>query len=175
MEYQGWFILLSVFVGICGVALCIQAGILFGLYKSARATEEQVKRVIPQVESMLPKVEALVISSTAAIDMSRKQIQEITEKASDILDVTRAQLARIDGVMEDASTRAHNQLAHAEMVIDETMSRAQETVSTVQKGIMVPLREIQGVAAGVRTAVFYLMRGGRPNPTQATADEEMFI
>jgi endonuclease III len=173
MDNQALFILLAVFVGISAIALCIQAGMLVGIYKSARATEEQVKRVIPQVESMLPKVEALVVSSTAAVDMSRKQIHEITVKASDILDVTRVQLARIDGVLEDASTRAHNQLAHAELVLDDTMSR--ETVATVQDGIMKPLREIQGVAAGVRTAVLYLMRGGRPSPAQATADEEMFI
>ena len=159
MENQ-LIIIMAVFTGIAAIALCIQAGMLFGIYKSARATEEHVKRVIPKVESMLPKVETLVESSTAAVDMSRKQIQEITAKASDILDVTRLQLARIDGVLEDASTRAHNQLAHAEMVIDETISRAQETVATVQNGIMVPLREIQGVAAGVRTAIFYLMRGG---------------
>jgi hypothetical protein len=175
MDNQALFILLAVFVGISAIALCIQAGMLVGIYKSARATEEQVKRVIPQVESMLPKVEALVVSSTAAVDMSRKQIHEITVKASDILDVTRVQLARIDGVLEDASTRAHNQLAHAELVLDDTMSRAQETVATVQDGIMKPLREIQGVAAGVRTAFLYLMRGGRPSPAQATADEEMFI
>jgi hypothetical protein len=55
------------------------------------------------------------------------------------------------------------------------MSRAQEAVVAAHRGIMKPLREIQGVAAGVRTAVFYLMRGGRPSPAQATADEEMFI
>jgi ABC-type transporter Mla subunit MlaD len=175
MDNQAWFILLSVFVGICAIALCIQAGMLMAISKSARATEEQVKRVIPQVESMIPKVEKLVVSSTAAVDMSRRQIEDITTKASDILDVTRVQLARIDGVLEDASTRAHHQLAHAEMLLDDTMSRAQETVTAVHSGIMKPLREIQGVAAGVRTAVFYLMRGGRPNPTQATADEEMFI
>jgi endonuclease III len=175
MDNQAWFILLSVFAGISAIALCIQAGMLYGVYKSARATEEQVKRVIPQVESMIPKVERLVVSSTDAVDMSRRQIEEITTKASDILDVTRVQLARIDGVLEDASIRAHAQLAHAEMVIDDTMSRAQETVSTVHKGIMKPLREIEGVAAGVRTAIFYLMRGGRPSPAQATADEEMFI
>src|SRR5580693_5439231 len=138
MDNQALFILLAVFVGISAIAMCIQAGMLFGIYKSARATEEQVKRVIPQVESMLPKVEALVVSSTAA---------------SDILDVTRTQLARIDSVIEDASARAHVQLAHAEMVIDETMSRAQHTVAVVQSGIMTPLREIQGVAAGVRTAI----------------------
>jgi hypothetical protein len=55
------------------------------------------------------------------------------------------------------------------------MSRAQATVAVVQSGILVPLREIQGVAAGVRSAFLYLMRGGRPSPAQATADEEMFI
>lgn len=175
MDSQAWFILLSVFAGISAIALCIQAGMLVAIFKTARATEEQVKRIIPQVETVLPKVEALVVSSTAAVDMSRKQIQEITTKASDILDVTRVQLARIDGVLEDASTRAHNQLAHAEMLIDDTMARAQETVIVAHRGIMKPLREIQGVAAGVRTAVFYLMRGGRPSPAQATADEEMFI
>jgi hypothetical protein len=87
----------------------------------------------------------------------------------------RVQLARIDEVLEDASARAHNQLAHAELVLDDTMSRAQETVAAVQGGIMRPLREIQGVTAGVRTAFYYLMRGGRPSPAQATADEEMFI
>jgi ElaB/YqjD/DUF883 family membrane-anchored ribosome-binding protein len=175
MEYQGWFILISVFVGIAAIALCIQAGMLFAIFKTARATEEQVKKVVPQVQSMLPKVEALVASSTSAVDMSRQQIFEITSKASEILDVTRVQMARLDGVIEDASNRAHNQLAHAEMVIDDTVSRAQQTVSVVHSGIMKPMREIQGVAAGVRTAIFYLMRGGRPSPAQATADEEMFI
>jgi hypothetical protein len=176
MENQFAFIVvIAVFVGISAIALCIQAGMLFGIYKSAKVTEENVKRVIPKVESMLPKVEALVVSSTAAVDMSRRQIEEITTKASDILDVTRVQLARIDGVLEDASARAHVQLAHVEMVIDDTVSRAQETVAIAHRGLMLPLREIQGVAAGVRTAFFYLMRGGRPNPAQATADEEMFI
>ena len=75
-------IILAVFVGISAIALCIQAGMLFGIYKSARSTEEHMKRVIPKVEIMLPKVEALVESSTAAVDMSRKQIQEITAKAA---------------------------------------------------------------------------------------------
>lgn len=168
-------IILAVFVAISAIALCIQAGMLYGIFKSARSTEEYVKRMIPKVESILPKLETLVVSSTATVDLSRRQIEQITAKATDILDVTRQQLARIDGVIEDASTRAHIQLAHAEMVIDDTMSRAQETVAVVQSGIMAPLREIQGVAAGVRTAFFYLMRGGRPSPAQATADEEMFI
>jgi len=61
------------------------------------------------------------------------------------------------------------------MVLDDTMNRAQDTVAMVHKSILKPLKEIQGVAAGLRAAFFFLMRGARPNPVQATADEEMFI
>ncbi|HVO99349.1 MAG TPA: hypothetical protein VMT15_14860 [Bryobacteraceae bacterium] len=175
MDNQPLLIILSVFVAVSAIALCIQAGMLYGIFKSAKATEENMKRVVPKVETLLPKLEALAESSTVAIDTSRKQILDITTKASDILDLTRIQMARIDRVVEDASARAHVQLAHAEMIVDETMSRAQETVAVVQSGILKPLREIQGVAAGVRTAIYYLMRGGRPTPEQATSDEEMFI
>jgi len=62
----------------------------------------------------------------------------------------------------------------AEMVLDDTMNRAQETVALVHSGIMKPLREIQGVQAGVRAALNFLVRG-RHNGPVATADEEMFI
>jgi hypothetical protein len=60
------------------------------------------------------------------------------------------------------------------MVLDDAMSRAQETVAVVHSGIMIPLREIQGVTAGVRAAIHFLLRG-RNSHVQATADEEMFI
>jgi hypothetical protein len=76
--------------------------------------------------------------------------------------------------MEDATARAHVQIARADLLIDDAIERANQTVATVHGGIMRPLREIQGLAAGLRTAFVFLMRG-RPNPTEATADEEMFI
>jgi hypothetical protein len=44
----------------------------------------------------------------------------------------------------------------------------------VEGGIVKPIREIQAVAAGIRTALLFLTKG-RPNPSRATSDEEMFI
>jgi hypothetical protein len=45
----------------------------------------------------------------------------------------------------------------------------------MHNGVLKPLKEVQGVAAGVRAAFFFLLRGRRPNPSNATVDEEMFI
>jgi hypothetical protein len=59
--------------------------------------------------------------------------------------------------------------------LDDTMSRVQGTVTSVQSSIVRPLREISGVAAGVRSAVAHLLKGSPANVAQVTADEEMFI
>ena len=168
MDPNTLLVIMAVFVTVAAVALLIQAGLLFGIYKSARALEENARR-------LLPKVEALVETSRQAVEDSRKQIVEITTRTTGILDVTRKQLARVDEVLEDAAARARIQLDRAEMVLDDTMNRAQETVALVHGGIMKPLKEINGVAIALRVALQYLLRGGRPNPAQATADEEMFI
>jgi hypothetical protein len=40
---------------------------------------------------------------------------------------------------------------------------------------MKPIREINGLAAGVRAAIQYFARGRRPSPDRVTVDEEMFI
>jgi len=164
---QNLLIIITVFVFVAAVALCIQAGLLFAIYRATRAFEE---KAVP----LIPKIDALVESSRAAVDDSRVQIHEITVKTNEILDSTKKQLARIDEVMEDATARARVQMDRAELVIDDTMERAQETVALVHAGIMKPLREIQGVAAGIRASLNFLMRGRR-DPVQATADEEMFI
>ena len=167
MDQQTLLTVMTVFVCISAIALLIQMGMLIGIYKATRGMQESVQR-------LLPKIEALIDTSRQTIDDSRRQILDITSKTSDILETARKQMVRIDGILEDATARAHIQLERAELVLDDAMERAHDTVALVHTGIMKPLREIQGVAAGIRTVIQFLMRG-RPTPTHATSDEEMFI
>jgi len=168
MDQQYLLVILTIFVAAAAVAMVFQAAMLFGIYKSSRSMDEKARRV-------LPKVEALLDVSRATIEESRRQIGDIAAKTTGILDTTRRQLDRVDDVMQDATVRAHAQLERAEIALDHAISRAQETVTFVQSGVMKPLREIQGVALGLKTAIQYIVRGGRTDPTEATADEEMFI
>ena len=140
---QTLLILMIVVAGVSAIALCIQAGMLFGIWKASKATQDRI--VI-----MIPKVEKFLETSQEAIEQSKKQILEITTKTNLILDSTRSQLAKVDELLTDASSRAKFQMDRAELVLDDAMSRAQETVAVVQSGVLRPLREIQGVAAGLR-------------------------
>lgn len=159
---------MTLFVCVSAVALLIQMGLLFAMFKVAKNMQEQTNSVLPQVKSILSKADD-------TLEQSRKHIVEITAKANDMMDIGKAQLVKLDAVVTDASTRAKAQFERAEMVVDDTLGRVHETVTTVHHGVLKPIREIQGVAAGVKTAVGVFMRGGRPSVAQATQDDEMFI
>jgi hypothetical protein len=164
-------LLLSVmagFVVVAAIALVIQAGLLFGIYRTTKVVQEQTATLVPQAKHILSLAET-------TLQESRKHVVEITGKANELMDSAKAQFVKIDSLVTDATARAKNQVERAEMVVDDTISRVHESVSAVHHGILVPVRQANAVAAGVRTAVAVFLRGGRPNVAEATQDTEMFI
>jgi hypothetical protein len=166
---------MAAFVIISAIALCIQAGMLAGIYKTVKAMQETINPLVPKVESLVEK-------TNAAVEQGGRQITEITTRANgilesskDILDSTKRQLAIVEDVVGDAAVRAKVQMERVELVLDDTLSRAHETIAVFHDGVMRPLREINGLAAGVRAALAAMARGNRPTPDRATSDEEMFI
>ncbi len=168
MDQMTLLYVMTAFVIIAAIALCIQAGMLAAMYKTTKSLQSEIR-------PLLPKVESLVDTTKTTVEQSRKQILDITTSANEILKSTKEQLGMVQEVVEDATSRAKVQLERVELVLDDTLSRAHETVATVHDGIMRPLREINGIAAGVKTALSYLARGNRPSVDQVTSDEEMFI
>jgi len=169
MDNQTIFLaLIAVFVAVSAAALIFQAAMLYGTYKASRELRD---RIVP----LTAKVDALVETSRSVVTEARVQIAEITSKTSDILDVAKQQMETLGEILEDASARTRRQMEHAEIVVDDAITRAQDTVELVHSGILAPIRGINGVAAGVRAALQFLMRGTRPSPDQVTVDEEMFI
>jgi methyl-accepting chemotaxis protein len=166
---------MAAFVIISAIALCIQAGMLAGIYKTTKALEQAILPLLPKVESLVEKTSATVEQSSRQITTITARANELLESSNNILDSAKRQVAIVEDLVGDASVRARVQMDRAELVLDDTLSRAHETVAVVHDGVMRPLREINGLAAGVRAALAALARGNRPTPDRATSDEEMFI
>ena len=169
MDNQTIFLaLIAVFVAVSAAALIFQAAMLYGTYKASRELRD---RIVP----LTVKVDALVETSRTTIDEARIRMGEIATRTNQILDVAKLQMETLEEVLEDASMRTRRQMRNAEIVVEDALARAQETVELVHKGVLAPIRGINGVAAGVRAALHFLMRGTRPSPDQVNVDEEMFI
>jgi len=168
MDEHALLVVMSVFVFVAAVALIIQAGFLFGIYKATRAMQDNVTRV-------LPKVESLVSSSQTVVEDGRIRVAELTAKVHTLLDTTNRQMQTVDGFLTDAAARGRGQMDRAEMFLDDAMGRAQDTVQLVHGTVITPIRQINGLATGVKAALQFFLRGNRPSPDRATVDEEMFI
>jgi hypothetical protein len=169
MDNQTIFLaLIAVFVAVSAAALIFQAAMLYGTYKASRELRD---RIVP----LTVKVDALVETSRTTIDEARIRMGEIAARTNQILDIAKEQMETVEELLEDASLRTRRQLRNAEIVVEDALARAQETVELVHKGVLAPIRGINGVAAGIRAALAFLMRGTRPSPDQVTVDEEMFI
>src|SRR3954471_10338561 len=160
--------LLTIFVGLAALAMLIQAGTLLGLFIVAKRIQEKVSVLTGPVTSIID-------TSKKTLQIVEGHIDRIGSSSNAILDTTKQQLAKVDDLLTDASTRARVQMERAEMVLDDTMGRVQHTVSFVQSGVVRPVREVQGIVTGIRTAITHLGRGGRPTVDHATADEEKVI
>jgi ElaB/YqjD/DUF883 family membrane-anchored ribosome-binding protein len=161
-------ILLTVFVGMTAVSFVMQA-------IAVRRMERTARDVKQRVDEFLPKAESLIQNAEKTLSESRAQILQITTAANEVLGMAKVQMAKIDEVVSDATVRARNQLDRAEIVLEDTLHRVQHTVNTVHGNVVKPIREITGVAAGLRAALGHLLKGAPANVAQATADEEMFI
>ena len=161
-------ILLTFFVAMTAVSFAAQAVAILRLAKTAKEMKERV-------DSFIPKAEKLIQTAESTIAETRTQITEITGKAHEILALTQTQLMRVDDLVADASARAKVQMDRAEIVLENTLTRVNDTVNSVHGTILRPIREITGVAAGVKAAVGHLLKGAPANVAQVTTDEEMFI
>jgi len=168
MDQTTLLYIMAAFVIIAAVALCIQAGMLVAL-------NQKTKQLHDKIAPLVPKVDSLVESTKATVEQSKVQIAEITSRANEILISAKNQLAMVEDVVTDATARAKVQMDRVELVLDDTINRAHETVATIHNGIMRPLQELNGIAAGIRAALAFLARNNRPSVAQATSDEEMFI
>ncbi|HET8550011.1 MAG TPA: hypothetical protein VFL57_18500 [Bryobacteraceae bacterium] len=166
---------MTVFVIISAVALCVQLGLLFGIYRTAKSLQEQTATVMPQARKILAIAEATLDESRKHIVDISARASEISARASELMDSAKGQLAKIDALVTDATARARTQLDRAELVVEDTVTRVHEAVAAVHHGVLAPLRQINGLAAGLRTAVTVFLTGGRPNVAEATHQDEMFI
>ena len=160
--------ILGIAAAVSAVAIVVQAFMMMGVIRTAKTVLGRLDELIPRVESALARAES-------ALERGSHRMEEVSNKSLEVISIARTQLARVDDLMGDATTRLKVQMDRVELVVDDMLTRVQETVAVFHNGIMRPLRQISGVAAGIRGTIDYLFKGGRPNVAQATQDEEMFI
>jgi hypothetical protein len=106
----------------------------------------------------------------------RPRISEVSDQAVAIARSGRQQVERIGALLNDASGRARARLEQIDQSVENTVDQVGHVGDAMKRAVMRPVREANGIAAGISAAVSTLVKGPRKSSVDAaTQDEEMFI
>jgi methyl-accepting chemotaxis protein len=151
------------------MAFLLQAGVVLSLYRIARQIQAKVAPLVDRTEPILN-------STRQILEESRPRISEISVQAVEIAKTVRAQTDRIGEVLAESADRAKTRIEQIDKTVDQTVEQVEHMGGAVKIAVMKPVREVNGLVAGLKAAVSSYAAGGRRSSVDhATQDEEMFI
>src|SRR5580658_7733500 len=144
------------------------------LLEKAGPVVEKAGPALESLEAVAGKAGSLVTSVNRIVDDTRPKVAEISDEAVAIVKTGRDQVERVGELLQDAAGRTRQRLDQIDRSVDSTIHQVEQVGHSVKRAVMRPVREVNGVAAGISAAVSALGRKKAPVDT-ATQDEEMFI
>jgi len=165
--------LLTIFVALTAVAVCLQMAILFMLYLSTKKTSARIEALADTVEQkVLPTVDA----AHALITETGPKVQAIINNVSESTALVKQQVERLNITMNDVLDRTRLQVIRADEIVTRTMDRVEETTDIVHHVVLSPVRQLAAILTGVMAGVGDLV-GNRKvqRARKAVPRDEMFI
>jgi hypothetical protein len=155
-------------VGLATLSIVVQAIVVLILFKTVKRTEEKVVSLAAKVEPVIENVRRL-------IDENGPKISAISTEAVVIVKMAKEQVHRVGEFLKDFTDRAKAQIARIDGAVDETVDQVQHASAAAKSAVLKPVREVNGLWSGLRTAISVYTQGRRASVDHATQDEEMFI
>lgn len=125
---------------------------------------------------LIQTVNRVAASANQIMQEARPRITEISSETVAIVRSGREQVERVGDLLQDAGDRARTRLEQIDHTLEATVDQLENVSGAVKNAVLRPVREVNGIAAGISAAVSTMVRGHRKSSVDsATQDEEMFI
>ena len=132
--------------------------------------------VVERVGVLIQKVNQVAATANQIMQDARPRIADISEETVAIVRSGREQVERAGDLLHDAGDRARIRLEQIDHAVESTVNQIENASGVVKSAVLRPVREVNGLAAGISAAVSTIVRGSRKSSVDsATQDEEMFI
>jgi ABC-type transporter Mla subunit MlaD len=132
--------------------------------------------VVERAGVLVQSVNQATLSANQIMQDARPHIADITAETAAIVHSGREQVERLGTLLHDAGDRARARLEQIDHSVTATVEQIENVSGAVKSAVLRPVREVNGIAAGISAAVSTLMHGQHKSRVDsATQDEEMFI
>jgi ABC-type transporter Mla subunit MlaD len=138
---------------------------------------DEVRSVVAKTGVFVQRATELTASANLVIEDVRPRVVQISNEAVEMTRMGREQVERVGDLLHEAGDKARTRLDQIDHSVEATIEQVEHVSGAMKRAVMMPVREVNGLAAGISAAVSTLVRGqrNRHNVDSATQDEEMFI
>jgi hypothetical protein len=156
-----------------GVSLAAISALVTAI--AAIAVAAGLKKLQVRVQATIDRAEPILDTARRLMDDSAPKFAAITTDAVNIVRMARDQTERISELLNDLGERAKVQVARIDGSIDHSLEQIHVAGDAMKDAVLRPVREVNGLFSGIKTAVSVYATGRRASVDHATQDEEMFI
>jgi hypothetical protein len=156
--------------GVLLAALCFLAQSI-AMMVMLRTVNRLREKLEPLADKGGPFIDMLHHTATEVLP----KVVEISTDAVEISKSAREQVIRVGELLTDISVRAKAQVARIDGAVEQTVGKVEQAGESAIGAVLKPVREVNGVLAGIKTAISVYSHGRRQSVDHATQDEEMFI
>jgi ElaB/YqjD/DUF883 family membrane-anchored ribosome-binding protein len=137
---------------------------------------QEARSVAVKTGALVDRATEVAATTNLVIRDARPHVAEISREATEITRLGREQVEQLGGLLHDAGEKARARLDQIDHSVESTIEHVERASGAMKRAVMKPVREVNGVAAGISAVVSTLVRGHRRSSVDAaTQDEEMFI
>jgi methyl-accepting chemotaxis protein len=164
----------TIFVVVAAVAIVVQMGILFALYKALRQTSERMEGIAGRLEQQATPVLA---TAAAILDDAKPKIAEITTNLAETSASVRSHVSEVGHATSEIMERARLQAARLDEFVISAAQKVEATSELLQHKVLSPMRRVRAVVTALNAGLsfFKSTRSPRRNSSGEVEDEEMFI
>ncbi|MBZ5507722.1 MAG: hypothetical protein LAO78_19850 [Acidobacteriia bacterium] len=166
--------IITIFVVVAAVAIVLQAGILFALYKALRQTSERMEGIAGRLEQQAAPV---LTTAAAILEDAKPKIAEITTNLAETSASVRVHVAQVGEATTEIVERARLQVARLDEFVVSAAQKVEATSEMLQHKVFSPMRRVRAVVTALNAglAFFKANRSRQRHNSESVEDEEMFI
>jgi hypothetical protein len=167
---------ITIFVVVAAVAIVVQMGILFALYKALRQSSDRMESLATRLEQ---KATPVLATAAAILDDAKPKLAELTTNLAESSAIVRAQVQQVGEATAEIVERARMNAARLDDFIASAAHKVEATSDLLQNKVLSPMRRVRAVVSALSAGLSFLKANRRSQRTSGSAeqveDEEMFI
>ncbi len=179
--------LLTIFVGLVALAMLIQAIVVLALGFAAMKAQKKLlavvddlkKKAMPVIASAenivreaTPKVKVVVENVVETSHMVRNKVHDIEITVEQANTMVRTKIGEFEATLAganqkfkeatdtfgDVNTKTRGQISRVDGMITSALKATSDLGTTINQGIQAPVRQVAGIATGVKTGIDTLLK-----------------